>query len=78
MQSDSLDAKLLYIIKKGGGRQKELLDRGLEYGWNIEQSSASKALRRMVAEGLLIYTSHQDYRLPTDESFKVIEEPITA
>ena len=76
LQSDSLEAKLVYIIKnKGAGRQSEILAKGLEFGWHIDSGNASKAFRRMVADGTLVYTGHQDYRLPTDESFKVIEVP---
>jgi hypothetical protein len=73
LESDSLEGKLAYLVKNYGGmRQAELIRKALDYGWVIDQSSASKALKGMVQSGLFVLNAHNDYKFPP-EKFEVVE-----
>jgi hypothetical protein len=73
--SDSLDSKLLFLIKRNGSlRQAEMIAKAAEYGWTLDKGSVSKSVNSLLSQGLLVGpdTNHR-YRFPSDESFKVEE-----
>jgi hypothetical protein len=73
--SDSLDSKLLFLIKRNGSlRQAEMIAKAAEYGWTLDKGSVSKSVNSLLSQGLLVGpdTNHR-YRFPSNESFKVEE-----